>query len=247
MTHHPIILVLIVGAGPTGLTLVREQAVPAIVNMTPIRRRILAAVSRLSIGYRDSPLSVDGDARVDIRRPLRRDARGLRAGDRVPDASLIDAASGESVSLFDLFARGWTLLLLPDNNAAPDAVAQLMRIAEQIQDAVREALRSYLVLDTLADGGASTVLLDPSGEVTRTSGVRNGPALANSHPVQRRSDRRCAACSSTTGSIWRNCRDGLEARNSESHGKSSCRLQRDDFGHGVSDSRPVHAPYRRCQ
>ncbi|MBW3632057.1 MAG: FAD-dependent monooxygenase, partial [Chloroflexi bacterium] len=153
---------------------VREQAIPAIINMTPIRRRILAAVSQLSVGYRGSPLSVDADARVDDRGPLRRDARGLRAGDRVPDASLVDASSGESVSLFDLFARGWTLLLLPGANAAPDAVAQLGHVARHVQDAVGEAVRSYLVLQTVTNGDASTALLDPSGEVARTFGVRDG-------------------------------------------------------------------------
>ena len=34
---------------------VREQAVPAIVNIPPVRRRILAAVSQLAVGYRGSP------------------------------------------------------------------------------------------------------------------------------------------------------------------------------------------------
>src|SRR5918998_644297 len=42
---------------------VREQAVPAIVGIAPIRRRILAAVSQLTIGYRGSFLSVDADYR----------------------------------------------------------------------------------------------------------------------------------------------------------------------------------------
>src|SRR5918998_1608831 len=60
---------------------VREHAVPAIVNVTPIRRRILAAVSQLSLGYRGSPLSVDADVREDAHGPLRRDARVLHAGD----------------------------------------------------------------------------------------------------------------------------------------------------------------------
>jgi 2-polyprenyl-6-methoxyphenol hydroxylase-like FAD-dependent oxidoreductase len=153
---------------------VREQAVPAIVNVTPIRRRILAAVSQLSITYRGSPLSVDADALVGARGPFRRDARRLRAGDRVPDASLIDASSGESVALFDLFARGWTLLLVPGDSAAPDAIARLEQIVRQVQDAVGDAVRSYLVLQTFTNGDASTVLLDPSGEVTRTIGARNG-------------------------------------------------------------------------
>ena len=45
---------------------VRERAVPAIVSIPPIRRRILAAVSQLSIGYRGSSLSVDADDRASL-------------------------------------------------------------------------------------------------------------------------------------------------------------------------------------
>src|SRR5215210_710719 len=66
---------------------VREQAVPAIVSIAPIRRRILAAVSQLTIGYRGSPLSVDADDREAARGWLHRDALGFRAGDRVPDVT----------------------------------------------------------------------------------------------------------------------------------------------------------------
>ena len=152
---------------------VREHAVPAIVNMTPIRRRILATVSQLSITYRGSPLSVDADALAGARGPLGRDARGLRAGDRVPDASLIDGSSGEFVALFDLFGRGWTPLLVPGDNAAPDANAQFAQIAGQVQDAVGEVVRLYLVLDSLTAGGATSALHDSDGEVTRTLGARN--------------------------------------------------------------------------
>ncbi len=153
---------------------VREQAVPVIVNITPIRRRILAAVSQLSIGYRGSPLSVDADARVNARDRLRRNARGLRAGDRVPDASLIAASNGERISLFDLFAQGWTLLLLPGDNASPDAIDQFVRIAGQVQDAVGEAVHAYLVLDTPPAGSATSALHDPHGAVLRTFGARDG-------------------------------------------------------------------------
>src|SRR5215212_9606447 len=46
---------------------VREQAVPAIVGITPVRRRILAAISQLTIGYRGSFLSVDADDRAEAR------------------------------------------------------------------------------------------------------------------------------------------------------------------------------------
>src|SRR5215210_5047830 len=66
---------------------VRKRAVPAVVNIPPVRRRILTAVSQLAIGYRGSFLSVDADDREEPRGWLHRDALGFRAGDRVPDVT----------------------------------------------------------------------------------------------------------------------------------------------------------------
>src|SRR5215213_4132367 len=77
----------------------REQVVPAIVGIAPIRRRILAAVSQLTINYRGSSLSVDADERHEARGWLHRDPRGIQAGDRVPDCSLITPNSSEPVAL----------------------------------------------------------------------------------------------------------------------------------------------------
>src|SRR5215213_3683339 len=88
---------------------VRERAVPAIVGITPVRRRILAAISQLAIGYRGSFLSVDADDRAAARDWLRRHASGLLAGDRVRDVPVIDAGSSEPVALFDLISTGWVL------------------------------------------------------------------------------------------------------------------------------------------
>ena len=154
---------------------VREWAVPAIVNIPPIRRRILAAVSQLAINYRGSSLSVDADDRAESRGWLRRNAGGLRAGDRVPDATLIDIRGSEPVMLFDLISQGWTLLLFPGDDAIPETIGSLERIARQVQDAVGDAVRSYLVLDTPAnDDAAVTAFLDPAREVSRIFAAGKG-------------------------------------------------------------------------
>jgi hypothetical protein len=156
---------------------VREWAVPAIVNIPPVRHRILTAVSQLAINYRGSSLSVDADDRVESRGWLHRDARGLRAGDRVPNATLINARDSESVTLFDLFNHGWTLLLLADKEPTPQTIGALERIARQAQDAVGDAVRSYLVLDTTTKSDASvTGLLDPDREVSRVFAAGTGLA-----------------------------------------------------------------------
>jgi 2-polyprenyl-6-methoxyphenol hydroxylase-like FAD-dependent oxidoreductase len=152
---------------------VREQAVPAIVNIPPVRRRILAAVSQLAVGYRGSPLSVNVDDREEARRWLRRHGRGLRPGDRVPDATLIDARGGAPVALFDLISQGWTLLLFQGNQATPETIGALERIARQVQDAVGAAVLSYFVLAPPANGGVvAATLLDPTRTVAHIFGAR---------------------------------------------------------------------------
>jgi len=154
---------------------VRDHVVPALVNIPAVRRRILTAVSQLSIGYRDSPLSVDADDQEKARGLLGRDARGLRAGDRVPDATLMDAEHGAPVALFDLITHGWTLLLFSRGQVTPESIDSLERVARQVQEAVGDAVRSYLVLDTpVKGGGAVKVLLDPDREISHVFATRKG-------------------------------------------------------------------------
>jgi 2-polyprenyl-6-methoxyphenol hydroxylase-like FAD-dependent oxidoreductase len=154
---------------------VREQAVPAIVSIPPVRRRILAAVSQLTIGYRGSFLSVDADSRDEARGWLRRDTRGLRAGDRVVDGMLIDSRDSRSVALFDLISRGWTLLIFPGDEATPETTGALERIARQVHDTVGDAVDSYCVLETPArNGGAVTTLVDPGREISRVFAAGKG-------------------------------------------------------------------------
>ena len=129
---------------------VREQAVPAIVGIAPVRRRILAAISQLTIGYRGSFLSVDADDRAEARGWLRRHVSGLRAGDRVPDETLIDTRGSNPVALFDLISQGWALLIFPGDGAIAETTGALEQIARQVRDAVGDVVQPYLVLDTPA-------------------------------------------------------------------------------------------------
>src|SRR5829696_10125185 len=153
---------------------VREHLVPALVNIPAVRRRILTTVSQLSIGYRASPLSVDADDQ-EARGLLGRGARGPQAGDRVPDATLIDAERCAQVALFDLIAHGWTLLLFEHGRATPESIDSLERVARQVQDAVGDAVCSYLVLDTPVNGGGAVkALVDPGREVSQIFAARKG-------------------------------------------------------------------------
>jgi 2-polyprenyl-6-methoxyphenol hydroxylase-like FAD-dependent oxidoreductase len=152
----------------------REFAIPAIVKLTPVRRSILAAASQLSIGYRGSPLAVDAN-QENAGGWLRRNTQGLRAGDRIPDAALIDPRDNEPVILFDLISRGWALLLFPGHNATSESIEMAERIAGHAHEAVGDAVRSYLVMDASSAGGTDVnSLLDPAGEVSRNFGARDG-------------------------------------------------------------------------
>ena len=154
---------------------VREYVVPAIVDIPPVRHRILGAVSQLTINYRGSPLSVDADNREEGRRGLHRNARGSRAGDRVPDATLIDACGSTPVALFDLISQGWVLLIFPGDEVREETAGALERVSRQISEAVGDAVHTYLVLDTAGSGGATgTMLLDPSRKIADVFGARQG-------------------------------------------------------------------------
>jgi 2-polyprenyl-6-methoxyphenol hydroxylase-like FAD-dependent oxidoreductase len=152
----------------------REYGIPPLTKLPPLRRQFLRALSQLSIGYRDSFLSVDADERVDGG-PLRRKAGGLRAGDRVSDAPLRRSPAGEPVSLFALFSQGWTLLLFPGKAATPESIAELDTIAQQVTKTVGDAVQPYVVLAAPPTAPSVTAaLLDASGDVIRRFGGDRG-------------------------------------------------------------------------
>jgi 2-polyprenyl-6-methoxyphenol hydroxylase-like FAD-dependent oxidoreductase len=153
---------------------VREYVVPAVVNVPSVRRWFLASVSQLNIAYPDSSLSVDADSGQGGRGLLRRSG-GIRAGERVPDVALLDGSGGEAIALFDLIARGWTLLLFPGTDSSPQRLGELDRLAQQVRDTVGDEVRSYVVLSAPLDQEPDTAtLLDPTGELGRALGENGG-------------------------------------------------------------------------
>jgi len=105
---------------------------------------------QLDIGYRESPVVHDGRAH-----PGR-----LRAGDRAPDAPVLDAA-GRAVRLFDLF-RGPHATLLAFGDTAPVPT--------------RDGVRMHTVLPAgrTATGAA---VVDADGHVAAAYDVRDGTAV----------------------------------------------------------------------
>jgi 2-polyprenyl-6-methoxyphenol hydroxylase-like FAD-dependent oxidoreductase len=158
---------------PVSRTL-RELLVPMVADLEPVRRRLLASISELRVGNRDSFLSVAADSEVEPGL-FRRGRRGLRAGDRVPDAALLTHPDGEATSLFELFSQGWTLLLIAGDHPAPETAARLESVARQVQEMVGNAVKASLVLQAPPVGGVSVpVLIGSVGEVERVFGAREG-------------------------------------------------------------------------
>jgi hypothetical protein len=87
----------------------------------------------------------------------------------------MDADHGAPVALFDLITQGWTLLLFSRGQATPESIDALERVARQVQDAVGDAVRSYLVLDSPVKGGSAVkALLDPNREISHVFAARKG-------------------------------------------------------------------------
>jgi 2-polyprenyl-6-methoxyphenol hydroxylase-like FAD-dependent oxidoreductase len=155
----------------------RERVIPVAAGLAPVRDRLLAAISQLAVNYRDSPVSVDADAntRDEARGWFRRPPAGLQAGDRVSDIPLLDAGTGGAISLFDLIAQGWILLLFPGDDGGLDAIAMLESLAREAREMVGGAVHPYLVSSVPTSHETVTAaLVDPIGEASRAFGARDG-------------------------------------------------------------------------
>ncbi|GIG68385.1 FAD-dependent monooxygenase [Phytomonospora endophytica] len=120
-------------------------------------------VSQLSITYRGAGLSHDLD-----------DTIGIRAGDRAPDATCVDLATGAPVRLFDLFRGPHFTLLVFGSGPAPrvdDGEVRTHRVLlaahdeKALHDTTGEAHELYGV------DGAGLVLIRPDGYVALAGGT----------------------------------------------------------------------------
>jgi 2-polyprenyl-6-methoxyphenol hydroxylase-like FAD-dependent oxidoreductase len=113
-------------------------------------------VSQLSITYRTSGLARDLD-----------EAIGIRAGDRAPDASCADPATGAHVRLFDLFRGTHFTLLVFGPRPAP-----------RVDESRFGDVRTRRILARPLHGDNASALLDATGEAHRLYGVdRDGLVL----------------------------------------------------------------------
>ena len=153
----------------------REWLLPIAAALPPARRQLLATISELNVGYPKSPLSIAADLPRDSLRFLERVPGGLDPGQRVPNGTLSDPQTGEPISLFDLIARGWLMLLFPDRSGSPTVMAAQNDAAHQVRATVGDAVQTFVVVGSLPAGDmAAPGLIDGDGAIARLFGASHG-------------------------------------------------------------------------
>ncbi len=153
----------------------REWLLPIAAALPPARRQLLATISELTVGYPKSPLSIAADLPRDSLRFLERVPGGLDPGERVPNGALTDPQTGEPMSLFDLIARGWLMLLFPDRSASPRVMAAQHDAARQVRATVGDAMHIFVVVGSPPTGEmAVPALIDGDGAIARLFGASRG-------------------------------------------------------------------------
>ena len=149
----------------------RNALLPALASLGFVHAAMRDTLSELNINYRRGPLSVD-------ERPLAQRARvlaggGVAAGDRAPDAALVDARSGVATQLFALLRSGRHCLLLC---TADDAQRGLDEIVAAVRSAYAELIDAFIVAPAGAPG-AVPLLLDPTAALRSAYAVRAPTAV----------------------------------------------------------------------
>jgi 2-polyprenyl-6-methoxyphenol hydroxylase-like FAD-dependent oxidoreductase len=175
------------GADPV-TTFLREHVLTPALRVPAVQRAILGGVSELDLDYRESSLVEDHRTPVTATRwsPGRDDeradavdqvrfARGVHAGDRAPDGTVQDAATGQAMRLFDAFRGPHSTLLLFDGEArTDDGYTSLAGIADRVERLFGADVRPWVVVwgrRSPAGLAGRRVLLDPDGETHRRYGA----------------------------------------------------------------------------
>jgi 2-polyprenyl-6-methoxyphenol hydroxylase-like FAD-dependent oxidoreductase len=148
---------------------VRRRLIPVLASSPRVRQRLMPIVGQLNVNYRGSFLAVDAGS-------VRRRRSGLLAGDRVPDHEL-QTATGDAVHLYDLIAKGWTLLLFAGADATPEQHRAVLDLAAVSQSVVGDAVQRVRIIPVPGEEMAGvTTQLDPQGEAAARFGVGAGLA-----------------------------------------------------------------------
>lgn len=151
-------------AGDLGKTGVRLFG-PLVLASTTIREKMRNTLEEIEINYRQGPITEDHGG-----------GKGVHAGDRVLDSSVVRLPGKETVRLRDVI-RGtrWSLLLFSGRMADGHGLARLALIGAKVSASFAETVQPYVVaggfpLLPITDSPVP-VLLDPMGHLHDQYGV----------------------------------------------------------------------------
>ncbi len=153
---------------------VRNTLVPLLASMGFVQTRMRETLTELAINYRNSPLSRDD-------RPLsmRVRAHAVAAGDRAPDAAVVDTRSGAVTRLFALCrTTRHCLLLCAGVDGGGDARGALDALGTTVRRARADLVDAFLVSAAPGDARPDTPLLvEVDGSLCDAYGVRKPTAV----------------------------------------------------------------------
>ncbi len=131
----------------------RDFALPWLFRLKGVTDRAARRIAELDIHYPDSSLSEDYSGEP------------LRAGDRAPDAMLIDQGSGKPVQLFELFRDSRHVLLAFEGlHSRPESRGEIEGLLRELETPYSEVIAIHPVVRGFAFRDAAT-LIDRSGAV----------------------------------------------------------------------------------
>jgi len=133
------------------------------------KRNFATYLTELAVHYPKSPLNCEDDGTAW--------KRGVRAGERLPDAQLKDSKTGKEQRLLAALAEPrHALLLLPDT-ADPPILAAFADVARRVAKEFPDLIRNHLIVPAAsmpaAKEGFDAVWLDPERTVMKQLGARD--------------------------------------------------------------------------
>ncbi|HTQ37457.1 MAG TPA: FAD-dependent monooxygenase [Pirellulales bacterium] len=159
------------------LQFLRNHVISLAGKLTAVQERAIATLTEMAVHYPNSPLNGDdpGSAWGDE----------VKAGDRLPDANVRDARTGNAVRLLESM-RGTqhTLLLLPetsDSGTIVEMVNQAQVLAHEFGDVLRTIMVTPGNSAVTPEAAVAAVLVDINRQVQNRLGL-SGPAIAVVRP-----------------------------------------------------------------
>ena len=129
--------------------LVRNHTASLLGSFSFVQDKIRDLLGELSIHYRTSPLSVEDWA--DGRVAESKGSGTIRAGDRLPDAPLLDPTTGGHVTLFGSTSGPLHTLILLAGDGSRQSIDYLRAVAQQVETAFPKVLVPLLIVPAGGD------------------------------------------------------------------------------------------------